>query len=123
MKAPSLLARVGVFSLLSAEEIDLLSPHLSRVELGAGEVLFHEGDQGNDLYILAEGAAAASIHLPDGGTREIARFAPGDFFGEMSIFDEAPRSASCAAVEKSALFSLSRNAFTGVIDGASLPLR
>ena len=115
MKAPSLLARVGVFSLLSEEEIDLLSAHLSRVELDAGAVLFREGDQGNDLYILAEGAAAASIHLPDGGTREIARFAPGDFFGEMSIFDEAPRSATCAALEKSALLSLSRNGFTGVI--------
>jgi diguanylate cyclase (GGDEF)-like protein len=115
MKAPSLLARVGVFSLLTEEEIDLLSPHLSRVELGAGEVLFHEGDQGNDLYILAEGAAAASIRLPDGETREIARFAPGDFFGEMSIFDQAPRSATCAAVEASALLSLSRDAFTGVI--------
>ncbi len=115
MKAPSLLARVGVFSLLTEEEIDLLSPHLARVELAAGEALFHEGEQGNDLYILAEGAAAASIRLPDGGTREIARFAPGDFFGEMSIFDDAPRSATCAAVVKSALFSLSRDAFTGVI--------
>ena len=113
--APSLLSTVGVFSLLSPEEITRVVDHLSTVELARGQVLFHEGDQGNDLYILAEGAAAVSIRLPDGGTREIARFAPGDFFGEMSIFDDAPRSASCQALSRSTLYSLSRNAFTDVI--------
>jgi diguanylate cyclase (GGDEF)-like protein len=113
--APSLLSTVGVFSLLSPEEVTLLADHLSTVELKGGQTLFHEGDQGNDLYILAEGAAAASIRLPDGGTHEIARFAPGDFFGEMSIFDSAPRSASCRALTRSTLYCLSRTAFTGVI--------
>ena len=112
---PSLLSSVGVFSLLSAEEISLVSEHLSTARLAAGEVLFHEGDQGNDMYILADGAVAVSIRLPDGGTREIARFSPGDFFGEMSIFDDAPRSASCQAVSRSTLLSLSRSAFTDVI--------
>jgi diguanylate cyclase (GGDEF)-like protein len=113
--ATSFLSSVGVFSLLSSEEIALVSEHLSRCELGAGEVLFHEGDQGNDMYILAEGAVAVSIRLPDGGTREIARFSPGDFFGEMSIFDDAPRSASCQAISTSTLLTLSRRAFSDVI--------
>jgi diguanylate cyclase (GGDEF)-like protein len=106
---------VGVFSLLSPEEIERVAEHLSTVELAAGETLFHEGDQGNDLYILAKGAAEVSISLPDGGTHEIARFQPGDFFGEMSIFDDAPRSASCTALEKSTLYDLSRDAFSDVI--------
>ena len=113
--APSLLSTVGVFSLLSPEEVTLLADHLSTVELARGQTLFHEGDQGNDLYILTDGAVAVSIRLPDGGTHEIARFAAGDFFGEMSIFDDAPRSASCTALKKSTLYSLSRNAFTDVI--------
>ena len=113
--APSFLSTVGVFSLLGAEEVERVAEHLSAVELAGGQVLFHEGDQGNDLYILAEGAAAMSIRLPDGGTHEIARFSPGDFFGEMSIFDGAPRSASCTALVKSTLYSLSRSAFTDVI--------
>ena len=79
--APSFLSTVGVFSLLAAEEVERVAEHLSAVELAEGQVLFHEGDQGNDLYILADGAAAVSIRLPDGGTHEIARFSPGDFFG------------------------------------------
>jgi diguanylate cyclase (GGDEF)-like protein len=112
---PSLLSSVGVFSLLSSEEIALVSEHLSTAELAAGQILFREGDQGNDMYILAEGTVAVSIRLPDGGAREIARFSPGDFFGEMSIFDDAPRSASCQAVTRSTLLCLSRRAFSDVI--------
>jgi diguanylate cyclase (GGDEF)-like protein len=114
-QSPELLAKVGVFSLLSREEIDQVAEHLATVKLTAGQTLFHEGDKGNDLYIIADGAAAVSIRLPDGGDKEIARFAPGDFFGEMSIFDNAPRSASCRALEKSVLYSLSKDAFTDII--------
>ncbi|MGD0726552.1 MAG: diguanylate cyclase [Spirochaetia bacterium] len=114
-QSPELLAKVGVFSLLSRDEIDQVAEHLATVKLTAGQTLFHEGDQGNDLYIIADGAAAVSIKLPDGGDKEIARFAPGDFFGEMSIFDNAPRSASCRALEKSVLYSLSKDAFTDII--------
>ena len=69
--------------------------HLSSVELADGQILFHEGEPGNELYILAEAEVAISISLPDGTEHQIARFAPGDFFGEMSIFDDAPRSATC----------------------------
>jgi diguanylate cyclase (GGDEF)-like protein len=114
-RSPSVLSHVGVFSLLSAREVELVAEHMATVELKAGETLFREGDEGDNLYILAEGAAAVTIKLPDGGAHEIARFAPGDFFGEMSIFDNAPRSASCVASERSVLHSLSRDAFSDVI--------
>jgi diguanylate cyclase (GGDEF)-like protein len=111
------LARVGVFSLLGPEEIAQVAEHLATVELAEGQTLFHEGDQGNDLYILASGEACVSIRLPDGGEREIARFAPGDFFGEMSIFDNAPRSATCAARASCVLYSLSKDAFSDLLAG------
>jgi diguanylate cyclase (GGDEF)-like protein len=114
-RSSTLLSRVGLFSHLSAAELELLSDHLAAVELSEGQTLFREGDTGNDMFILSEGAAAVSILLPDGKEREIARFAPGDFFGEMSIFDNAPRSASCRALAKSSLFSLSRDAFADII--------
>jgi diguanylate cyclase (GGDEF)-like protein len=123
-QSPELLAKVGIFSLLSREEIDQVAEHLATVKLTAGQTLFHEGDPGDDLYIIADGAAAVSISLPDGGDKEIARFAPGDFFGDMSIFDNAPRSASCRALEKSVLYSLSKDAFTDIItDNPELALK
>jgi diguanylate cyclase (GGDEF)-like protein len=111
----SFLSGVGVFSLLAPGEVEKVAEHLSVVLLDEGKVLFQEGDQGNDLYILVDGSAAVSIRLPDGGTHEIARFSPGDFFGEMSIFDDAPRSATCTALAKTTLYSLSRSAFSDVI--------
>jgi diguanylate cyclase (GGDEF)-like protein len=114
-RTSTLLAKVGVFSVLSLEEIELISDHLAVVELAEGETLFREGDAGNHMFVLADGAAAVSILLPDGKEREIARFAPGDFFGEMSIFDNAPRSASCRALAKSSLYSLSKDAFADII--------
>jgi diguanylate cyclase (GGDEF)-like protein len=114
-RSSTLLAKVGVFSLLSTEEIRHVASHLATVELSEGQTLFREGDTGNDMFILSKGAAAVSILLPDGKEREIARFAPGDFFGEMSIFDNSPRSASCRALLKSTLYSLSKDAFADII--------
>ena len=110
-----MLSKVGVFSLLAPAEVKAVAEHLTTATLAAGETLFREGDRGDELYILMEGAAAVSIRLPDGGDREIARFAPGDFFGEMSIFDNAPRSATCIALEKTTLSLLSKKAFGAII--------
>jgi CRP-like cAMP-binding protein len=113
--APAFLERVRVFSLLSREDVERVTSHLSAVELEEGQTLFHEGEAGKELYILAEGKVAISISLPDGTGQQIAQFAPGDFFGEMSIFDNAPRSATCRALTRSVVFSLSKDAFSDII--------
>jgi diguanylate cyclase (GGDEF)-like protein len=109
-----ILRPVGIVSLLTPAELGRLHEHLTPVCLGAGTTLFTEGDEGHALFILESGAVAVSIRLPDGSEQEIARFSPGDFFGEMSIFDHAPRSATCRAAEDSALYSLSREAFADI---------
>ena len=111
----SILKKVGIFSLLTSEELSQLSKHLAPLELEEGQVLFHEGEPGNELYVIATGGVAVNIRLPDGSLREIARLAAGDFFGDMSIFDNAPRSASCTATTPSRLLSLSKDAFSDLI--------
>ncbi len=116
MKTVSSLRRVGVFSLLDDKEIAEVNRHLGTIDLSAGETLFREGDVGNDLYVLMEGRVAIGIRLPDGTDHEITQFTSGDFFGEMSIFDNAPRSATCRALEKTVLFGLSKKAFSDIID-------
>jgi diguanylate cyclase (GGDEF)-like protein len=113
--APAFLERVGVFSLLSHEEVERVTSHLAAAELAEGQTLFREGEAGKELYILAEGKVAISISLPDGSEQQIAQFVPGDFFGEMSIFDNAPRSATCRALAHSVVFSLSKDAFSHII--------
>ena len=113
--APGFLDRVGVFSLLSHEEVQQVTTHLAAVELEDGKELFHEGEAGKELFILAEGKVAMIISLPGGAEQQIAQFAPGDFFGEMSIFDNGPRSATCRALQHSVVYSLSKNAFSHII--------
>jgi len=107
---------IKVFSGLEPGEIDVLSGYLTSVKLKRGDILFREGEPGNDLYIIKSGAVSVGILLPDGSEHEIARFALGDFFGEMSIFDNAERSATCRALEKAVLYSLSKKAFSGLIN-------
>ncbi len=75
-------------------------------------MLFRQGDAGNELYIVRRGSVATSISLPDGESREIAVFKSGDFFGEMSIFENAPRSATCTAREDSVLLCCIRIQFS-----------
>jgi diguanylate cyclase (GGDEF)-like protein len=59
---------------------------------------------------------ATSISLPDGKSREIAIFKSGDFFGEMSIFENAPRSATCISREDSVLFRLHQRSIFEIIE-------
>jgi diguanylate cyclase (GGDEF)-like protein len=115
MSETEFLKSVGIFSLLESGEIDEMREHLCSVTLGEGEVLFREGDEGNDFYILRDGKVIITIRLPDGSEHEIIRFSSGEFFGEMSIFDNSPRSASCRAIEKSLLLGLSKASFARII--------
>jgi diguanylate cyclase (GGDEF)-like protein len=109
------LSRVGIFSLLSEEEAARIAGYLDPVELASGDVLFREGDPGDDLYIIRGGRIRIGIRLPDGSEHSIAELVCGDFLGEMSIFDHAPRSATCRALEATSLLSLSRGEFSAII--------
>jgi diguanylate cyclase (GGDEF)-like protein len=109
------LSQVGIFSLLSREEAARVEGYLAPVELASGEVLFREGDPGDNLYIIRGGRIRIGIRLPDGSEHRLAELASGDFLGEMSIFDHAPRSATCRALEASSLLALSRDEFSAII--------
>jgi diguanylate cyclase (GGDEF)-like protein len=100
------LQNVELFSLLSEEEIGRIIKSLQSLEKEADEVLFKEGDEGNELFIVMSGKVASYVMLPKGVKREIAEFKPGDFFGEMSIFENTNRSATCYTKEKCLLLSL-----------------
>ncbi len=110
------LVTVEIFSLLKQEEIMSIAGLFSIHEIDEGEVLFREGDEGNELFIVKSGAVASTIRLPDGGERQIAQFKAGNFFGEMSIFENAPRSATCRSMEKSSLLGLHEKDFYRMIE-------
>jgi diguanylate cyclase (GGDEF)-like protein len=102
----NLLRQVEFLSTLSDGELRVVSSFFHFCGYEQGEVIFREGDSGEELYIVGLGKVGSSIRLADGTLHEVAEFGAGDFFGEMSILEKAPRSATCAAKESSALFVL-----------------
>jgi diguanylate cyclase (GGDEF)-like protein len=105
------LGHVDIFSLLSPSERRVLLDTMNFVEFEKGHVIFKEGDRGDTLYIVKSGTVSISLRLFNGQERELVEFSAGDFFGEMSIFENAPRSASCTTKEDSALFTLNGDTF------------
>lgn len=101
--------------MLEAAELAAVAEIMEEERVPAGRTLFRQGDDGHELYIVLDGAIGSSISLEDGTQREIASFRSGDFFGEMSIFESAPRSATCYAKEESRVLKLPATAFFSFI--------
>ena len=108
--AASVLSTVGVFSLLTPAEIKLLAEHLPRRRARRGQVLFREGDQGNDMYILADGSRRRQ-HQP--ARRGDARDRPiraGGFLRRDVDLRQCTPVGELPALAKSTLYSLSQGA-------------
>lgn len=72
------------------------------------EYICHEGQQGQNMYIVLTGKVGVYLTNPAGCLTEVSRIESGGFFGEMSIFDKMPRSASCIALEDTICASIDR---------------
>ncbi len=115
MNIPKFFSQVRIFSLLTRSDLAAVARYLCPRNLPAGAAVFREGDAGDDLYLVGSGRVRIAIRLPDGSEHEIATCSAGEFFGEMSIFENAPRSAGCTMVEAGTLYSLSRSAFQQMV--------
>lgn len=113
------LSEVTIFSMLSAAELEEVSRILHEERVPAGSKLFNQGDEGNELYIVMRGCVGSSIALEDGSQREIAVFHAGEFFGEMSIFESAPRSATCYTKEDTVVLRLPAGSFFAFVNDHS----
>ena len=111
MPDESSLKRIEIFSELTGREFAVVRSILKQKEYRQGEIIFHQNDAGNELYIVDRGRIAIEVQLPDGQKLEISEIESGNFFGEMSIFEDAPRSATCTTKEDSSLFSLDKTDF------------
>jgi len=82
-----------------------------------GEVLFHEGDPGDALFVVASGAVKVVVPSEDGEEAILATLRRGDFLGELALLDGAPRSASAVALEATETLTLPRDQFRALIAG------
>jgi CRP/FNR family transcriptional regulator, cyclic AMP receptor protein len=96
-----LLAGSALFAGLSAEELEAVVSGASRRELRRGDVLFSEGDDSGQLFLVESGRIAMSQRSVDGRESVIALMERGDLFGEMPLFDGLGRSTEARALEPS----------------------
>ena len=111
------LRQAPLFSALDDEAAASLRTSLSTIRLRRGEVLFHEGDSGDKLYIVADGKVKLGRTSSDGRENLLAILGPGQMFGELSLFDPGPRSATVTAVTDVAFYSLSHDDLLKWLEG------
>ena len=109
------IASLDVLAGLDASERAALEAVLVRRTYAKGETVFREGDEGQDLYLIASGTASVTLKLAGvGRENRLATFSAGTVFGELALLDPGPRSATVAADEDLVCYVLTEAAFEGL---------
>ena len=114
--ASEALKLVPFFNNLNQEEVGNLSKRLVPRRFNAGQIIFHHGDPGGLLYIISRGKVKITHSTPDGQEAMLAIFGAGDFFGELALLDDSPRSATVEALEPTETMTLHRDEFIRYIN-------
>ncbi|HEY7412193.1 MAG TPA: Crp/Fnr family transcriptional regulator [Vicinamibacteria bacterium] len=115
MNEQELLRAVPIFSELTDQDITSLARHAIRRRYPKDAVIFFENEEGDFFFMILEGRIKVTILGDDGREVILSMLGQGDFFGEMALLDNEPRSATAIAVEESELLSLHRNDFQAVL--------
>ncbi|MEP7050806.1 MAG: DUF1003 domain-containing protein [Pseudomonadota bacterium] len=108
MEHISLLGSIPMFQGLNEEDLAALSVSLVERTFPAGRAIMAQGDPGSEMYIVASGHV--NIFLPGESSRRVSLkdVTRGEYFGELALFDDKPRSASALATTDAVLLALSR---------------
>ena len=105
-----------LFCDLPDDGLKIVAEKVSFRDLKSNEVLFHKGDEGNALFIIDEGYLDIVTEDAQGSTLILNQCGPGEMIGEMSLFDEKPRSASVVAKTDTHVLSLKSNDFFDMLE-------
>lgn len=112
---PDFLKKVSLFQDLDDPDLSQLSALLVAKKVATGAVIFRESDPSDSLYLVESGTVVISKHIQGPVDVVLTTFRDGDFFGEMGLFDAAPRSATAQAQVASTLWQLDRKAFLHIL--------
>ena len=104
------LEEVTLLAECSRKQLKAVAKITEVVEVPAGTILARQGDPGNEFYLIMDGSAR--VEVP---TRRRSRLAPGDYFGEMSLLDGEPRSATVIAETPMRLLVIKRRDFSTLL--------
>lgn len=111
-----LLRSIPLFEGLAQEDLDHLASTLVERPFQGGQMIFDQGDAGTEMYIVAKGHV--NIHLPGEASRRVSLkdITVGEYFGELALFDDKPRSASALATTDASLLELSRDTLSSYLE-------
>lgn len=105
------LREVPLFSEMDEQEVADIRAIMQEMKFRAGQVIIREGEMGDLFYVITEGHAEVLIRDADGAELIIHEVGPGDFFGELSMLTNEPRSARIRAVDSVTTLALERDDF------------
>lgn len=106
-----LLSRIPLFSSVDLAALRRLQGRMHQRSFARGETIFLRGEPGDALYVILDGEVKIVLVGSDGQESILVVFGPGDFFGEMALFDAKPRSADAVAVSDTTTCVLHRDVF------------
>ena len=105
------LEHQALFLGLTLQERALALPYFGRCSFGKNEVLFRQGDVGEEMFVIVRGSASVHLQNQSGTSTRLVTFSAGTLFGELAILDHQPRSATVTAEEELECYVLSNEAF------------
>jgi CRP/FNR family cyclic AMP-dependent transcriptional regulator len=114
-KSSKALQTVPFFANLSQGEAQKLAERLVIRHFSPGQIIFHHGDPGGLLYIIMGGKVKITHSTPEGNEALLAILGENDFFGELALLDDSPRSATAEALQNTETLTLHRDEFINFI--------
>jgi CRP/FNR family cyclic AMP-dependent transcriptional regulator len=111
------ISQVPLFSQLSQDDLEALAEKAQRRRFRSGQVVFYKDDAGTQFYVIMEGKVRIALPSPQGEEITLAILGPGDLFGEFSLLDGGPRSATAVAAEDVWALSVSQRDFLSWLAG------
>jgi len=109
------LDKIELFEGLPEDQLKNLADHIRQRVYPAGAIVVNEGDEAHGMFIVDAGALKVFVTEENGKEVTLSLLGPEDYFGELALLDEAPRSASVITVEKTTLLQISRADFNEVV--------
>lgn len=116
MNAVDLLANTNLFDDLSAEDVAALAAHLKPMSVAAGQAICQKGESGDSMFLVTGGVVTIYLPAENGKKVVLKEVHVGQYFGELSLFDDKPRSASAEATTDTELLELERGTLHAQIE-------
>lgn len=111
----AILGRTTLFGQLDRDALQAVVDRFVTRTFRRGDTIFHQGDYGDTLFVVAEGLVNVYVVAEDGNELLLAQLHPGDSFGELAVIDGGRRTASAQAAESTTTLALLRPDFMGML--------